>query len=371
MVDTQSSDHRLHEERRRQEDRRNRAEPSASGCRYPTWNEQRIQFFTRYAFMLLGILFFNFVEGITPAYWTLTWINAAFAVYFLINTALLLSAYRRPIYLRRFYVAMWLDILMVSIAVLNDPYMIPPSLLVYIMVALGNGMRYGMKLFATSLIGCFTATIIVLLARYQINGLTVSPGLLFLNLFGGSILIYAYILMGCIEGSRRQLEQNSRLDMLTGMLNRRALVDTAEMMFRRLQRNQPGFILLFADLDKFKAVNDELGHATGDRVLKQFADIVRHSIRSTDVAARFGGDEFVMLLDDTSLEEAGLVAGRIQSQVEQWASANKIDFSATFGLGEAPTHGEDFASLLEQVDKALYCSKTEHTGGGLAYAKNP
>jgi diguanylate cyclase (GGDEF)-like protein len=126
--------------------------------------------------------------------------------------------------------------------------------------------------------------------------------------------------------------------------------------------------MLFADLDKFKAVNDVLGHAAGDRVLKSFAEIVRKTIRSTDVAARFGGDEFVMLLEDTSLGEAEIVAVRIQKLVAEWANENGIDFSVSFGLGEAPTHGDSFPGLLEQVDRAMYYSKAKHTGGGLAYA---
>jgi diguanylate cyclase (GGDEF)-like protein len=119
----------------------------------------------------------------------------------------------------------------------------------------------------------------------------------------------------------------------------------------------------------FKAVNDELGHAAGDLVLKHFADIIRNSIRSTDIAARFGGDEFVILLEDTSLEQAECVAIRIQRKVSYWSNENSIDFSVTFGLGEAPTHGDNFHSLLEQVDQALYHSKTAHTGGGLAHAR--
>jgi diguanylate cyclase (GGDEF)-like protein len=366
-VNISSADRR--KEGRRRADQYVSEQPSVSGFRYPSWQEQRTQFITRYVFLLFGVLFFNVVEDVSPAYWSVTQLNIAFAIYFVLNTALFVHARRNQLDPRRYYVAMWVDIVTVSICVLNDPYLIPPSLLVFIMVVLGNGMRYGMRLFAVSLIGSFAATMLVLSARYLINDTTLSPGLLFLNLFGGIILIYTYILMERIERSRRELELHSNLDTLTGLLNRRALMDTAKTMFQRLQRNQSNFVMLFADLDKFKAVNDVLGHSAGDMVLKQFADIVRQSIRTTDVAARFGGDEFVMLLEDTCLEEARYVAVRIQEQVTQWALENDIDFSVTFGLGEAPVHGDNFASLLERVDQALYHSKSEHTGGGLAYAK--
>ena len=340
-----------------------------SGYRYPPWQEQKIQFFTRYVFLFLGFLFFNAVDGIAPAQWSLLQLNAALGIYLLINTLLFLHARKHNFHTRRFHLAMWVDIVITSICVLNDPYPIAPSLLVFIMVVLGNGMRYGMRLFAESLIGCFTATMLVLSARYLIDGASLSPGLIFLNLFGGSILVYAYLLMERIDRNRRELELRSNLDILTGLLNRRALLDIVNTMFQRLHRNERKFAMLFADLDKFKAVNDELGHATGDLVLKQFAEIITRSIRSCDSAARFGGDEFIILLESTSLEDAECVATRIQQQVNYWAEENAIDVSVTFGLGEAPTHGDNFHSLLEQVDRALYHSKTAHTGGGLAYAQ--
>jgi diguanylate cyclase (GGDEF)-like protein len=364
-----SDERRSYTERRRSTDRRTDPDQPAPGYRYPFWAEQRVQFLTRYFFLLLGVLFFNLVEAIRPAYWTIAQLNTAFAVYFVLNTLLFLHARRHHIHARRYHIAMWVDIASTSICVLNDPYPIPPSLLVFIMVVLGNGMRYGMRLFAISLVGSFTATMLVLSARYMLSDAQLSPGLLFLNLFGGIILVYSYILMGRIERSRRELELHSNLDTLTGLLNRRALQDVAKTMFQRLQRGHASFVMLFADLDKFKAVNDVFGHAAGDLVLKSFAEILRRAIRSTDVAARFGGDEFVMLLEDTSLAEAEVVAVRIQTLVAEWANENAIDFSVSFGLGEAPTHGDSFPSLLERVDRAMYHSKSNHTGGGLAYAK--
>jgi diguanylate cyclase (GGDEF)-like protein len=363
-----SRDRRSYSDRRRRTDRRSQAGMQAGGYRYPSWQEQRIQFITRYVFLALGVLFFNLVEGIRPAYWSLLYLNTAFAAYAVINTLLFAHAHKYQIHRARYQVAMWIDIIITSICVLNDPYPIPPSLLVFIMVVLGNGMRYGMRLFAMSLVASFTATMLVLSARYSLGGAQLSPGLLFLNLFGGIILVYSYILMGRIENSRRELELHSNIDTLTGLLNRRALQDVANTMFHRLHRNRTPFAMLFADLDRFKAVNDALGHAAGDRVLKQFADILRRSIRATDVAARFGGDEFVMLLEDTSLAEAEAVALRIQKQVREWAAANQLDLSVSFGLGEAPTHGERFAELLERVDQAMYHSKSRQPGGGLAYA---
>ena len=356
-------------DRRRNPDRRARSESSGGRYRYPSWQEQKIQFITRFIFLIFGIGFFNFTDGIAPTLWSIEQLNIAYAIYFLVQVACFAHAARQQICPTRYHIAMWVDIAIASFSVLNDPYPIPPSLLVYIMVVLGNGMRYGMRLFAESLIGCFSAAMIVLTLRYALSGAEISPGLLFLNLFGGIILIYSYVLMGRIERSRNELEQRSSVDTLTGLLNRRALQEVANTMFKRLQCTEQKFVLLFADLDKFKDVNDELGHAAGDLVLREFARIVRSSIRELDVAARFGGDEFVIILEDATLEHAQLIVERIQNQVVYWADENEIDFSVTFGLGEAPTHGDSFTRLLEQVDQALYHSKTAHTGGGLAIAR--
>jgi len=364
------SDREVHAERRHQLDRRSdNSTHTNARYRYPGWQEQQIQFITRFIFLTFGIGFFNFTSGIEPTIWSVEQLNIAYAFYFIVQAGMFIHASKVNICPLRYHLAMWIDIAFASISVLNDPYPIPPSLLVYIMVVLGNGMRYGMRLFAESLIGCFGAVIVVLSLRYMWNSSELSPGLLFLNLFGGIILVYSYVLMGRIERSRNELEQSSNIDTLTGLLNRRALQTVASTMFQRLHCSQRKFVLLFADLDKFKDVNDELGHAAGDLVLREFARMVRNAIREQDVAARFGGDEFVIILEDATLKHAQLIAERIQKQVTHWSEENEIDFSVTFGLGEAPTHGDSFTNLLEQVDQALYHSKSTHTGGGIAIAR--
>lgn len=327
-----------------------------------------VQFITRYLFLTLGILFFNFTNGIQPAWMNLIQLNSAFAIYFIATSLLFWHASRRHIAPSRYRLAMWVDILITSISVLNDPYPIPPSLLVFIMVVLGNGMRYGMRLFREALIGCFGAVMVVLSLRYANVSTTVSPGLVFLNLFGGIILVYAYILMGRIEQSRAQLEQRSRVDTLTGLMNRRGLLDTANHLFEQLQPGHERLVVMFADLDKFKQINDNHGHAAGDEVLKRFARILRDSLRDNDVAARLGGDEFVIILNGIGVEQAEEIARRIQEQVAHCAQRHSLDYSVTIGLGEAPTHGATLSDLLAEVDRALYHAKAREGRGGIMRA---
>lgn len=322
-----------------------------------------VQFLTRYLFFALGILFFNFTDGVQPARMSLEQVNLALAAYFVLTSLLFWHASRRHISPTRYRAAMWVDILITSISVFSDPYPIPPSLLVYIMVVLGNGMRYGMRLFREALIGCFGAAMLVISLRYAGGGAAISPGLVFLNLFGAIILVYAYILMGRIEYSRAQLEQRSRIDTLTGLMNRRGLLDAADHLFERLQHERERLVVMFADLDKFKQINDTHGHATGDEVLQRFAGILRDSLREQDVAARLGGDEFVVILHGIGIEQAEAIALRIQEQVGHCARQYNLDYSVTIGLGEAPTHGTTLSDLLAEVDRALYHAKGRTAGG--------
>ncbi len=342
---------------RRSHNRRRSGEWSGY-LRFPGWPEQKVQFLTRYLFLALGLVFFNFSSEFKAVWLTLPQLNAAFAVYFIVNSIGFAHARAHPDFALRYRVAMWIDVALASVCVVHDPYDIPPSLLVFIMIVLGNGMRYGMRLFGEALTGSFAGAMLALSLRNVGTVQGISPGVVFLNLFGGIILIYAYVLMSRIEASRHKLEEQSSVDTLTGLMNRRALLERAQPLFERLGGDKT-LVVMFADLDKFKAVNDTYGHAAGDEVLRQFAGILRDCMRGSDIAARFGGDEFVLLLPDTCLAEAKKVVERLRAQTAAWSQRSKIDVSVSIGMGEAPADGRDLPTLLDHVDQAMYRSKTD------------
>ena len=165
-----------------------------------------------------------------------------------------------------------------------------------------------------------------------------------------------------------ELLNDSEKDTLTGLMNRRGLLDTANHLFEQLHPERDRLVVMFADLDKFKRINDTHGHAAGDEVLKRFARILRDSLRGHDVAARLGGDEFVIILNNTGIDKAEDIARRIQEQVAHCAQRHSLDYSVTIGLGEAPTHGTTLSDLLAQVDRALYHAKGRENGGGIMRA---
>jgi len=346
-----------------------RVAPAAeAGVRHATWSEQKIQFVTRYLFIVLGVLFFNLAPDFKPTWMSLAQINVFFALMAAINTIHFWHASTNLYCVPRYRFAMWLDIVGVSICVVNDPYEIPPSLIVYILVVLGNGMRYGMRFFAEAVVGSFAGAIVALVLRQLHSGLEFPTGMIFLSVFAAIVLVYAYILMGRIETSRNQLERSSNTDTLTGLMNRRALLKAADELFDRVNENNGRLVLMFADMDRFKSVNDGRGHAAGDQVLQKLGDILRESIRGGDVAARYGGDEFVILLNDATMDVGEQIARRIQARVQEFAHEQGLDFGVTIALGEAPTHGATIDALMDRVDEALYRSKSQRGAGGIGRA---
>jgi diguanylate cyclase (GGDEF) domain len=152
---------------------------------------------------------------------------------------------------------------------------------------------------------------------------------------------------------RHRLEANT--DSLTGVLNRRALFS----LFRESDL-VPGLAVLMFDLDHFKQINDRRGHAEGDRVLQQFARVLRDALRDDDIVARLGGEEFCVLLPNLGGEAAKVVAERIRTGFADLAiPTGKDELIATVSVGLA-TGGSDesFASVLSRADAALYKAKS-------------
>jgi diguanylate cyclase (GGDEF)-like protein len=354
-------------ERRAQVDRR-RGMQSSHKWRYPSWSEQRVQYVARYVLWLTGVIYFNGIFEYRSPWMSLKQVNIYLSVYFLFVTFSYMHARVKEHSPLRFRLTMWVDILSVSIGVLNDPFVVPLMSMIYIIIVLGNGMRYSMRLFAEALVGSFIAAMIVLTLRYTVSISSITPGVVFLYVFAAMILVYAYILMRRIDVTHQNLQQSSRLDHLTGLLNRNALMDSAKTFFSGLKPGKDRVIVMFADMDKFKEVNDTLGHAVGDRVLVEIANIIKCSIRDYDIAARYGGDEFVIVIDDIGMEHADQISRRIQKSVCRWGEENAIDVNITIGIGEAPRHGNNLDGVLELVDRALYYSKSKQGPGGICHA---
>lgn len=339
--------------------------------RFPSFSEQRIQFITRYIFLALGLSFINLASFSFPPYISSEIINWVGVVYFIFTSLAFYHAWRWPANLTRYRITMWADIFLVALGVVNDPYDIPPALMVFIMIALGNGMRYGMRMFGEALVSCFIAAVLALSVRFAFTAHTVSIGLGFLTLFGSIILLYSYILMARIEKARNNLERSSRQDALTALLNRMGLQETANFLFKDMDAYGGIATVMFVDLDQFKSVNDIHGHAVGDETLCRFVDILRRNIRASDIAARYGGDEFIVLMPETGIKHGEQAARRVQADFAAWAAEAGLPCNASIGLSEAPRDGRNLDQLLAAADTALYHIKSIQSGGVVSVDQLP
>jgi diguanylate cyclase (GGDEF)-like protein len=156
----------------------------------------------------------------------------------------------------------------------------------------------------------------------------------------------------------------SELDPLTGTLNRRGLAKVVERETSRLARYGGDLSVVLADVDKFKSINDTRGHAAGDEVLKSLATALMNAVRQADSVARYGGDEFIVLMPQTGPEEAEIARLRLVDIIEKAGRASEVPYSVT--LGVHTSQEVDFDEIFRESDKDLYRRK----GGPLALGQN-
>lgn len=157
-----------------------------------------------------------------------------------------------------------------------------------------------------------------------------------------------------------KLQKMSRIDGLTGLFNRRFWEECCKLEFKRVKRTQGPSSLLMLDIDHFKPVNDTYGHPAGDEVIKSLADIIKSSVRETDIAGRYGGEEFSIVLPDTDAQSALQVAERIrQTTAETIVKYEKLELKVTVSLGIAELDDklDDHMDWVSQADQALYEAK--------------
>ncbi len=168
-----------------------------------------------------------------------------------------------------------------------------------------------------------------------------------------------------LERVNARLEYSALHDSLTGVANRRLLAKELQAAVDEGSRHQRRFAVVLIDLDRFKHVNDSLGHLVGDEVLVTIVRRIENSIRATERLARLGGDEFIVLASDVSRpEDAELLARRLLAQVAEplVVAGTEIPVGASVGIALFPDHGTDATTLLQHADAAMYAVKSR--GGG-------
>jgi diguanylate cyclase (GGDEF)-like protein len=171
---------------------------------------------------------------------------------------------------------------------------------------------------------------------------------------------YAIVLGGALLDNVRLFDQVRQLassDALTGLANYRRFLDVLNAEMERSGRTRRPFAVVFLDLDGLKRINDTFGHAVGSRAIVRMGDTLRSLCRTVDTAARYGGDEFALILPETTAEAAAYVVQRINARLAEDTESPAL--SASIGVAVYPQHGNSLEKLLATADKVLYAVKRQ------------
>ncbi len=181
-----------------------------------------------------------------------------------------------------------------------------------------------------------------------------------------SIFIIVTYLLSAIKSYMERERELIRTDPLTGIGNSKAFYETAGAELERLRRYGNIFSLVYIDLDNFKAVNDTLGHNTGDKLLRITAGIIKENVRAIDTVARLGGDEFAILFPETDLSSAISVCKRIQAEMLDIMKKNNWPVTCSIGIAAFRTPLESVDDLVSKADSLMYEVKSSGKNNILA-----
>lgn len=187
-------------------------------------------------------------------------------------------------------------------------------------------------------------------------------GLYYFNLVStlAILALLASVYYRLVRQAHTRLQDLARTDPLTQLRNRRAAMETAQREAARVARGAGPLAVLIADVDHFKQINDTHGHETGDEALKAIARVLHEGVREVDLVARWGGEEFLILLPGTEVAEAMAVAERLRTAVQQLhvgsAAGQPVSLAMTVGV-DLLTPGDTFEPVLARADRALYAGK--------------
>lgn len=255
---------------------------------------------------------------------------------------------------------MMVDSLMGGVWVALMQFNLVPSVVFGSMLLMGKFAFGGPRL----VLPCLVAFSVAMAGIGALNGFAFSPAsstaaslatIPLLVAYPSAIALFAFMLSQRVRKQSEQLELLSRTDPLTGLCNRRALLDAAEHEFRRFRRSGHRASFMLVDVDRFKLIHDSHGHAMGDEALQRIARMLKATVRDTDTCGRLGGDEFGVVLTDASGVGAGDLAERLRHAVASDADAPHL----TVSIGYAQVHAgmTTCAQWIAAADAALHEAK--------------
>ncbi len=176
-----------------------------------------------------------------------------------------------------------------------------------------------------------------------------------LVLFG--FYVITALILSTVQRSYEDAQKNCGVDFLTGIANSRAFQELAHREKLRASRYHRPLTIAYLDMDDFKEVNDQFGHATGDKVLVSVAHAIRDTLRDTDIVARIGGDEFVVLLPETGFDAAAVVLNKIRRVLSELMLSYECRVTFSIGAATFLSQPETVEELVRRADVAMYTAK--------------
>jgi diguanylate cyclase (GGDEF)-like protein len=218
------------------------------------------------------------------------------------------------------------------------------------------------------------ATVVLLAAIYAVTLAVIGPPtemvvhrwIVTMSVVAGAAAAL-YVLRRHVERLVGALHAAARTDPLTGMLNRRGFEEHFALELERSARSGEPFALLLGDLDWFKGLNDRFGHLAGDEALAAIGEALRDACRAIDTAARIGGEEFVLLMPATGVDDGFEAAERLRMSVCDLSGPDGCPLTISFGVVEHPLHGDVWPELMRAADEALYAAKSGGRNRSVAY----
>jgi len=280
---------------------------------------------------------------------------------------------RTPRLGRAVVVSYWLPPLLLSLTVITDQHgpavwlaFSVMGIFVFAMVALGvYSFRHGHRAARYFIYGAIASMVGMGLTEFSTWGFLPFTTLTYRGVEIGMMLDATLLALALADYVRRQAlereraEREARIDVLTQLNNRRGFLELAEAPYRTAVRHERPLAVVVLDIDHFKAINDQYGHALGDAVLRDLGQTLITTSRRSDILGRWGGEEFVLLLPETTLDEAFELAERLRETVRERVivhEGTRLQVTASFGVAGLGA-GQELDMLIEAADKALYAAK--------------
>lgn len=258
----------------------------------------------------------------------------------------------------------WAMILFITYVSYHTGGVHSPLLNLYLMVLITSALTLGKVTTLLEFLLIAAVYIYMGVPEYSRNSFTVVDFSHLMTLFAPFLLItyVTTMLAADVHYGMEVLQSLSETDELTGLNNRRAFTRLVSREAKKASRYGRPYSIMMIDIDNLKAINDRHGHSAGDSLLKMVSGAVSDSLRDSDIAARVGGDEFLVMLTETDSEEAREAGSRIKTAIGNTMSRMgdiTITSSVSIGISSYPDDSRDLNEIMEFADKALYQSKTD------------